>query len=496
VRVSNNGDSLIFPINVLINRRLKDGIDKNTIFYILNRYVEYKGKEFRDELYKREAIAEEEISRTLNSKSLDPLPVEPIHNILDMFDLEDVYNFIKQTGIVKPPAMLKDNFNQNIILNEEGSREQTYLKEDYLYLIALITILKSTLGPIGLFATIKEPNIPVIYKEFILLNFYVGHPIFYTSPFKKLLDYVKKLTDVSLLNEDEASIRIMEKMVSKDDMPYYILGSLIFQRLLLSSEVNDTDNKNLVTKIYNFVKNKIKLKDITYSSNIRLKKPASGMDEDNDSTIETYRVPTDITEGFATEFKFAYEQIDYLIRDMEIQNPEMVFEIRGYLRNLEDKLLPDENIRLTAIILKKVIDPRSVDYVPLELILNGMAVAIEWCLERGHNQIAKILSSFKTESEVHQISSSLRNLMDKELEEKLNKYYPYYRGIKTKDQVRYVSYIKEYIDQLAIMLNRYNMYTVLPVELLNTDKQHTIIDSDIKNQLAKFFIDLQEFVEK
>jgi len=499
VLVEHKNKSIEFSIESIINRRLKDGLDKEGTFYILNRYLDYKGKEFKDELFKREEEAKEGMLSVFTTRSLDPLPVEYVHHILDMFDLQDVYNFIKQTGIVRAPEMLKDEFNDEIIVNDEGSREQTYLKEDYYQLVSLITVLKSTLGVVGEFAAVKESQIPQLYKEFILLNFYVGHPIFKSPPFQKLLDYITKLTDISFLNEEESSIRIIEKIVSKDDMPYYVLGSALFQRLLVSNERADINEKNLVTKLYNFVKNKIKLKDITSSSNVRIKKQAFGgsSEEDNESTMETYRVPTDITEGFAVEFKFVYENLDYLIRDMGIKNPDNVYKIRQAIEPLASELIPVETIKLIAIILKRIIDPRSVDYIPIDLLLNGLAVAIEWCLERGHKELALIMGSYKVKDDLHQLSISLRNKVSKDLEERLNELYPYHRGIKSKNEIKYVSYIREFIDTVAIELNKYNLITTLPVEEMFEDvtSKHVRINEDIKNQLARLLIDVEEFAQ-
>jgi len=493
-------EPLTFYIESVINRRLKDRPDPEGVFYILNRFIEHKGKDFAEELYKREELAKEELEKVITRPSLEPLPVEPVHNILDMFDIQEVYDWIKQTGIIKPPSILKDVFDQSMIDNEEGSREQTYLKEDYIWLVALLTILKSTLGPVAEFATLKAGQIPANYKEYILLNFYVGHPIFKTPPFQKLLDYVTKLVNIGLLNEEENSVRLIEKVVSNDDMPYYVLGSVLFQKLLLSSEIFGTDEKHLVSRLYNFVKNKIKLKDIGSSSNIKIKQHTMGGGEDGDSesALETYRVPTTVPPGFVEEFIFIYEDIERLAGQMKMtEHIPVIYEIRSQLETMKNKNIPVENINMVAILMKHIIDPRTIDYIPIDGILNGLAVAITWAMTRGHNDIALLLSGIELEDDSHRLSLSVKTKIDEHLLEKLEERFPYHRGIISKEEVKYTSVVKEWIDSVSKEYPRKNLASVLNSELIEklSGKKDRIISisPEFKNKLAGFIIDVEDY---
>lgn len=502
VEVSHNGQKLEFQIETLINRRLRIDLDPKNIFVILNKYLDYKGDEFKEELFRRLVDVNDVILSTIVQPTLEPLPLEITHNILDMFDLQDVYNFIIESKIIKAPDILADEFDEKIIINDEGSREQTYLKKDYLELVALLTILKATLGPIGQYAAIKDSLIPQEYKEFILLNFYSTHPIYHTPPFVKLLEYIKKLVDISLLNEEESSIRVIEKIISKSDLPEYVLGNVLFQRFLLHSELNDVSgnkDKNLVNILYNFVKSKIKLKDISNSS-IRLKKQVFiDSDNESESVLESYRVPTDITIGYNEEFKFVFNNIEHLMYGKGIQNTNLVYRIREMLDRNETGEIPLINIKLAAVILKNVIDVRAVDYVDINGVKNAIAVAAVWLIEHNFPYLAKILTSYKIKEDIHRLNISVRSKLDKEIREELDNLF-LQRGLKSSGKISYQNYLKEFLDQLAVEYSRMNLVTALDKDLLeelrlNADRI-VELDPEIKNIIGRFFIELERSLHK
>lgn len=499
---SDDGESIEFQIESLINRRLRIDLDPKYIFTVLNAYVDFKGKEFKKELFERIKQANEIIMENILQPTLDPLPLEITHIILDLFDIDDVYNFITQSKIIKAPNVLADEFDEKIIINDEGSREQTYLKTDYLELVALLTILKATLGPIGQFAAVKASLIPDAYKEFILLNFYSTHPIYQSRPFRKLLDYINKLVDISLLNEEESSIRVIEKIISRSDLPEFVLGSVLFQRFLIHSEIKDTmenNDKNLINILYNFVKSKIKLKDMS-NSTIRLKKQTFiDSDNESESVLESYRVPTDITVGYNQEFLFVYNNIEHLIYGKNIQNRQLVYDIRSMLDNSGLGEIPLINIKLAAIILKNVIDVRAIDYINIEGVKNGIAVSAVWLIENGFPYLAKIITSFKVKEDIHRLNVSVRSKLNKDLKERLDELF-LQRGLKSSGNVSYQNYLKEYLDQFAVELSRMNLVTALDSKLLenlgiNPDRI-VEIDPEIKNILAKFFVTLEISLHK
>ena len=168
VIVRHGDEELEFPINKLINRRLKSGFDPD-MFKLLNVYVDYKGDGFKKELIDNYFTIYEEI---LQSDGTDTEDFKLSSKILNMFDFEEVKKVIRP--YVKIPSTLADEWNEDIEVNKEGTRVQTYLKSDYLDLVTLLVIFKSIIPIIGLYTSVHEQSIPENFRTYIFALFFIN----------------------------------------------------------------------------------------------------------------------------------------------------------------------------------------------------------------------------------------------------------------------------------------------------------------------------------
>lgn len=495
VVVSYGDQTVSFVIESIINRRLRDIIYPDKVFIILNAYVASKPVEFREELFKRYVDAKNTLFLQMHKNDIDPIPVQIAHNILDMFDYEDVLNFIKTTKIIKAPSDLPTEFNSKIIFDEKGSREQTYIKEDYIELIALITILKTTAGPIGEFATLKDTLLSKSdYKYIILFTFYSTHFIMQTPPFIKLKDSIIKLTNRLFASEDNTAIRLIENTVSRDNLPTTIISLIVIQKLLINAELDDTNQKNTVTKIYSFASNRLKLKD-NNNSDIRIKRFNSGGEdlESEASIMESYRSPSSITMGFLSEFEIVFEDPIRLARWIGVKAPdEEIFRIVKTMDFLKEPLPIKESINILAWILKDVIDPRAFEYIEIDNILLGLGVAVIYLIENGFGDLAMLLSSFAGGTDDHKLNFSLRNKLDQELREKLLELFPNNKKVGTAGVFKESSFIEETITNLSKEIMGYNLVSVLPndvvVAIKGNASKEVVVRENIKNRLAELIV--------
>jgi len=220
-----------------------------------------------------------------------------------------------------------------------------------------------------------------------------------------------------------------------------------------------------------------------------------GNDSESESKLETYRVPIDVTIGFMEEFNFVYGNLDLLARDMSIENIERLYKIRMSLEEMVFKEIPDENIKLTSMILSSIIDPRAIMYVQIEGLLNGIATAIEWSIERGFNHIAVILSSIKHDGEVFRVNTSTKTKLSQDIRDELNRIYPYKKTIvKGENERSYVNLAEESINKISNKFTEYSLYSLLPVDILEeltgSSTRFVVVPGDIRDHLAKMIISI------
>lgn len=301
VEVTHNKQKIEFIIGSVISKRNKAELDAEKQFVLLNAYLDYKGNEFKEELFNRLVDSENEIILSVSRSEIHPLPYNIVHPILDMFDIMDVFNFIKNIYRLVPPKNLSDAFDPLIESDGRGTRVQTYLKDDYLELAALALIIKTTLGPVCHFAYVKNKDIHSLHTDYILLHFYNTHHIFKTPPMVKLLGLCEKLVNLPTVGAEADAVRILEKRLPKEDMPLYILGIVVIQKISIATLIDDNENKNIITKIYNYINNRLKPSgDVSNSirNKTALTDPESGgVGGDRESIVESYRIMSDLTKG-------------------------------------------------------------------------------------------------------------------------------------------------------------------------------------------------------
>jgi len=488
-----------FVISSVISKRNKDELDNDIQFTLLNAYLDHKGEEFKEELFEKLLAADEEIMMSITRQDIYPLPYSIIHPILDMFDMVDVFNFIKHTFKLKAPSNLMDEFDPLIESDGRGTRIQTYLKDDYLELATLSTILKATVGPICHFAYVKNKELNSIHREYILFHFYKSHKLYNTPPMQKLLGLVEKLVYLPTNGPDADSVRILEKQIPKDEIPIYVLGVVVLQKIAISPLVDDDENKNIITKIYNYINNKLKSSG-DVSKSVRNKTALSdseGAAGDRESIVESYRIISELSSGLSLEMDWAVSTIDRIIHQLpkhvsDMLDRNIVIEASQFCKAFHNGNIHRAQIDILAIIFKSLLDPRSLDYIKLESMVNLFSVGFAYLWAIDCKNLALLLTSQVDHNSADVMSINItvnRSRIPKEIKEELNTLFPYKRVINDNNQANLV---EETVNELANEI--FNMrwiplaYDKYIVDVLGEKNIQKILPADLKVQLAEFII--------
>jgi len=485
-----NKEVLDFTIESIINRRLRDEVSPQKMFTILNAFLNFKGEEFKSKYFNLLKVGKNTILLEATKRDVYPLPLKIVHDVLDMFDFEEIKTFLRNTNYIKIPSKLLDVYDASIEIDERGSREQTYLKDEYVELIALITMLKSTTGLIGEYAAIKDTVLSKNpYKEYMLLTFYTTHPIWKNPAFVKMVDSVKKLINRLFNDAENTAIRIIEKTISRDSLPLYITSLVVIQKLLVNNELDDNDLKHTITKIYSFSTNNLKFKDSSSKYKIKHLSSADDGGAEQESAMESYRVGTKLTPGILEEYRNVFRDPYRVAKQLGIKaNRKQISLVLDNFNRLKEPLPIEEAIYVVSWLYKDITDPRSFDYLLIDELINAMAIGYLYLNENGYEDIAAIISSFSSTESTFKLNFSLRNKLDNELRNGLIDIFKYERAIKSAGEVKVTSYIEDIVSVFSKSLMKYNLISVLDDELLLDNNRSVKVTENIKNRLSSLII--------
>lgn len=502
LKINYKGKAIEFTLGSLINKRNKEELNVERQYELFNGYIKYKGDAFQKELFSLYEKSEEVIMSTIMNKHLYPLPKEMVHDILDMFDMDDVYNFIKNVYGLKAPSSLVDKFDEQIEKDGLGTRIQTYDKNDYYQLASFTLPIKAVLGPIAQFGYVKQSEIKGLHKEYMLYNFISSHKLGQYPAAQKLAGVAAKLIELNITDNDVSAVTVIEKQLPREEMANYILAIIIIQKVAVADIVTDDMVKNIITRMYNYVINKLKVKGDS-SGRISEKRPKGESDggEDSESSIEIFRVISELSRGQIEELDWSVSDIDILVNNIGVPiDPTLIHDALISTRKIQELPPKSEQMSLIGVIFKNIIDPRGLEYITIESVINLMIVGFAYLWTLGHRELAVLLLSV-TDDTISNDSMSInttvnRNRIPKEIKDELQIYFPHERVI---NATTTSSIVGEAINDLSNQFYTKRWVTIVPEKYTDQILINSVVDvlpSDLKVKLAKFYIDHEKIISK
>lgn len=507
VMVKHNNKDIEFILSSVVSKRNKEDLDDPDQFTLLNSYLDYKGEQFKDMLF--DALAQEYqyiMDELLLSSEIYPLPYRIVNNIISLFDFVDLFNFIKYEFKLPPPANLMDVFDEKIEKDLRGSRVQTYLKDDYIELATVATIIKAATPTITHYAYIKQKDFSSTHKEYMLFHILKPNYICSSNAIIKLQGLIEKLIEQTNKDDDSDAIRVLEKQLPKDELPTYLLAIVILQKIAVAPLIGDDGSRNIITKVYNYVNNKLKATgDIAKS--IRSKNPMpdteSGIVGDTESFLESHRLLESVESSYRIELNWAVSDIGRILYQMplpqkQIINMDILEEAKVFCKKFLDGNIERPQIDILSTIFKTIIDPRGFDYLTIDNIYNLLSVGFSYLWGLGSKNLALLLVSQLDESSSGDLSINIttnKSRLSKELREELDYYYPYKRII---NATTFNNIVEDVINNLTTEFYTSKWVCVAEgkyiEEVVGEVNHNKLIPIDIKNMLAEFFIKNERLV--
>lgn len=509
-------ESISFPVSSFISKRNKDDLGLGSQYDLVNSYLNHKGNDFKIDLYRRYSEAEVSIVSDITRKELYPLPSNVSDKILEKFNFTEVKDWLKNIYRYKAPNTLKDSFEefQESVLG--FTKDQTYIKDEYLDLVAFITILKTVLPTIAYYAELREDDIVSNQREVILFNFILRNKSLGNSPaVNKLIGMINKILSSPTNTADNDNVRVLEKMIAKEQMNNYLLSCVVVDRLFTANVLSDTDDKHIVNKIFGYVNMKLKPNG-DVGKTIRDKEGFSSIDagdgtgNDKESIVESHKIVSSDTVGSDVEYNHFMRDLNVVLHhlpvvlDATVENKvtiqsALLIDCTVAAKDIKPEMIDDLHFIIMGVVFKKLINPNILRSLEFGIITGMMGMSAAYLMSLGFIPLGLMMLSKANRNngeEVFTMSlTANRARLSIELKDKIKVVFPKEREINSETKVNVV---EEAINEIGNEIQGKKWFCLLNRTWLNKNNliNGNFIPSDIKIVLAEFLLAHEEVINK
>lgn len=397
------------------------------------------------------------------------------------------------------------------VMGDYNSADRTYLRDDYVGLICLVTALRPMIPIWNLYVRESKKTSGTHFKEFMAMGLLNHTELIHTPEFEKLSTYVG-------MNVDNAKITMSAIVagVGSAELESWVFGVVLIRKVcvgvvmhirpdgqLFSSYNSST---NIVSNIFRQVETTLTSLDRKFDGQVR-KKP-DGMeyrDDDKESMAEKIIVKQPINDyKFLLAWKYAQSYGNARIMVDPSLPMEMVEACIGTLRQDGAFLPTDAQIALTQWAVNSALSARFIPALeqPERVNMMGLAQALYW--HWGFYDLALLLTATPSVMNSNVVlGNETRSRVNGEQYGILREQYPYYhqrsggkkeaQGQQRPENVAVIA-----IDRLFSLFDGRPYILNAPAELmaLTTMRSYSsgghLLPSDFKVQVANFIIKLNK----
>jgi len=343
VEVSFEGEK--FQINLSRKLIKKEGHKDLSPYFLINQYLGYKSEEFNAQYFKELSTFTEQALRSANAP-LNQTDVTSIFNVLDMFKLEEIADWIE--NVLKLEVL--PHFEETIVISLSKNAIQTYTRKDYINFLALVMIFSAMNPMYGLLTYLYE-GIEGIYVIVDIFKLIENHPLF-KSPVYKRMD-----AHADLLFKD-LSVQASEKQTDFETIKQTTKLTTLFGRLATHNVFTDDTRMDLIRRFIFSIEGKT-------GSQFKLRK------EDANSDVEAN--PFESVKRYYSVLGYVEEELKFITRDGK-RFAQQYFQLTPEQHKLYDigfeaakhSDIGPEVLGIMALVLKKYIHPKALEIIGLE----------------------------------------------------------------------------------------------------------------------------------
>lgn len=453
-------------------RRRTELYDDPSPFDILNRYLSRCDNEKIENIFNfyyncRKILDEEKSYQTISNL----LTIE-ITKLSKVVLVDDMIDWVKKYSSIVIPSDLKKDFD-DIVDKSLVTRERTYIREDYIELLAWVLCLRFIAPVWSTYAEKTGNDYGTIWKLYYAYDLLSESDYVKCRPAERFSNYVK-ITIPPTIDYNSIIIR----GISKTDYPRWVLAATAIRRLSLAN-IDDINATSLIKIAYKYITQQTEKEFAGLVKVIGSEDGVSPSDNDTISALEGYSSRQTLSDGdvrLAIHY-LSYQNIPNIVNQLESDLPvELVYQaysafFRDSVNSLVSSPIEEPQLILTQWIINKVVAARMLRYVDRESLLVAMAITSAWYWHNGFYSLSLLNTAVKVDNaESHQVTGTeKRSRIVRSKREALFEYYPYYQKTTGKqDEPKGAAQIS--IEYLEKSLTNYDWFVNVPDEWINNDK--------------------------
>lgn len=423
-----------------------------------------------------------------------------VKTLYDLVTLEEIEQWIMLHAVGLeariPDEELSTTFEVKTTneIRESYSREQTYLRGDYMKLMALSLSLRLMIPIWSEYILKTKTDAGTEFKEFYAFRLMYRSSLMTSEAMLKFREYV-----IRCIPQEKSKASIVGG-VSSDDFPEWVTAQTIIRCLCTRDVRGIMGGTTLVQYIYNNVRERVKRSENSFGGAIRdkpLGNDKGGDDEGRTSVIEAYKVREDISGG-----KIAYLQ--WVLNDpMHVAHQlQPDIDLRLVKSALKTTRAAFANTRcrqpqvvLLQYLLVPIITPKSILRMPKPVVDTLLAVAQAVLWHRGHHVLAGLITatvSKDTDLMINSVGGGGR--IPKEIVDELTELYPFTK--KATPRLKTAKCLNQAIaaiDTLSDELSEYSWTLTIEDQYVqqitggSTSRRYSL-HRDIKTKIAEFVL--------
>ena len=485
MEVEHKGEVVVFIFSTF----KKDNFaNNNEVFKHINTYWAGLPEATQQKIFNIYKEIEDCFDDILNKDTLTDRLKNYVKELYDLHPFETLKLWASNYSGLIVPVAFKEHYEADIDRNT--TEDKTYVRAEYRDLLTLSLMFRLMVPIWATYVRHIRSHTGNGLKELQAFRLLERTEIPDSPPVMKLLQYIQ-----ANIKKENATIPV--SFISEDDFPYWVMTLTCVRRLCVGDLQSRDPRANLVTLIHNFINQKTNYNDGDFSNTVQTKTTDDfGGDENKISTMECFRINTEISVGESEELQFSMEDIYQVAEKVCI----------GLPKNLLDECLQTSTVinqfaifppqkSLMAWVLKDAITPEGIDFLDKDTQVRclGLTQAVLW--NKGFKYLALLSTSVAPPETVHRVAHlTTKARVPEELQKKLREVYPHVRVVQhRKTPSREECFVTNDIEQITNDLANFSWRgTASPwmiQEVFNTEVNTRItIIPEIRIELTKLAI--------
>ena len=483
-------DNLSFCTVTGMKRKLSV-TDQEPIFFYLNHYWSLLPIVAQKEIFDVYKNIHNVLDYTHNKDQLNIQLKKLVSTLMQHHSLKALSDYVTFRSNIEFPALV-DEFVQDV--NSIHTRDLTYTLPDYKALLVLALAIRAMIPVWNEYVVKIREHTGDQFKE-LYAYYLLEHTEHFTCPaIKKFALYIDKVTAASA----EANIFHL-KSVSAEDYVQYLLAQTFVKKLCMA-QLSTTDVRyHMVSFCYHFLLQKTQPRATSPEKTVRSKKSSGNTNDDQKpSFAENYHITTDLSAGQLAELEYCVSDVNALADKLApCMSKDFLNDCVLHAYELLSFSINDPQIRLMQWVLKPVIPPKGILYVPEPTRIKMLGLTQAVLFHRGHKYLSLLTTSRPVEVGGMPVVSdrdSRIGLTQMNIEA-LIKYYPFKtpNWEKQKDIKQQYSIFKT-IEIMVDGISRFNWRTTandtMCLEVLGKQSKLVPVVGDVRNELARLIIEI------